>query len=423
MERTQTKSGPLLAVRLDSGPKSSYAPGDTIRGAVYRTTPIVAPRGQISISLKGQSVCKLLANPGGLPITEHSEFSFFNPPGPTQTLLDGPLHLEQGDSGGVWPFAITIPAVADQEAFSKGNTQDGSYLPLGQSGLPLPGSFTVGEVTGTSDAFVEYFLCAELHGDPKAHDHRRLATMPVTVRPRWPGPPVLDFQLQSRNLRWSVATYRLIPGMQQENLSLSQRSWEFFHSSKVPVFAGDIQVDAPAIIQLESPVPVPFRIRAVPRWDDTSDIVRHVPQEIKLLSLSVSLISRTEVKCAGYPSAYLGRSERVVDLLVDASLQELGREMLIPCTADGPPLDVGELIGLQVGYTGRMGQAGQVLHDVYPSFTTFNIKHFHFLKWKMQFSVAGKKFKMGLPQSAITVLPPPSEIGDSVIKPPPPCEP
>ena len=412
MVKTRVSSGPPLGIRLDAGPRISYAPGDTIRGVVYRETHVVSPHAHIRISLSGRSVANLLASGGGQPVTEHNEFCFFESPGLTQTLLDGPLHLEKGGSGGMWPFAITIPFVADQDAVIRGNTQDGSYLPLSgvdQSSVPIPGSFTVGRVSGTSDAYVEYFLCAELRGDRNIHGQRWLATMPVTARTRRHGPPVEDFQLQSKTLRWSVRTYRLDPSMQGAELSFSQKSRQTFQSRKVPVFAGELQVETPAVVQLESPILVPFRIRAVPRWDATSDIIQNMPQEIKLLSLSVALVSRTEVKCAGYPSSYLGRSERVIDLLVDASIQELGREIFIPCTASGPPLDIGKLICLQVGYDGRMGQTNKVHHDVYPSFTTFNIKHFHTLKWEIQFSVAGEKVKMGLPPAIVTVLPPPSE--------------
>ena len=94
--------------------------------------------------------------------------------------------------------------------------------------------------------------------------------------------PLADFDLKTRIYPACIRTQRLIPGMENAELSFRQKTQKLLGSSKVPLLWYNVHVDYPAVIQLENPIPIPFKVRVVINRQRTSDIIVDVPQKIEL---------------------------------------------------------------------------------------------------------------------------------------------
>ncbi|KAH7236522.1 hypothetical protein BKA59DRAFT_496721 [Fusarium tricinctum] len=328
-----------------------------------------------------------------------------------QKIFQGPLHIESGRNEQVWPFAITLPQYVDPK-YVQGERQKESYLPLGTADHVLPSTFTH-PTSGSTEAFVEYFLQATLVLTGQGHVERPEATLPILLERRSPDPPRADFGLKGSKNRQSVSTYRLIPGMGDAKLSFSQNLKQIFAASSVPTFLFDILVDVPTIIQLDNPNPIPFRINVVPDWKATSEVIRDIPQQIKLTSVSIRIVTSTEILCEGTFSPHDKLKKTETDLCIMTALGNLAGDINIPCTEDSSPIDIGELIDLRLGHSGpgfpkRYGPGDARFS---PSFTTYNIRLSHKLNWAIKGEIVGESFGAS-GTVALQLLMPSDERGD-----------
>lgn len=395
--RTYVYITPALGIDLFGGPEQYYLPGDTIHGCVYRQDHLVTPRARVRLSLQGRSKSHAADTANAREAYYTTQFDFFDDSDTTWVLHNGPVHIERGGAA-LWPFEINIPLAASPVALSKSGGQKSSHHPFGSedpASLELPPSFG-GDNIGLFDfgyAFVEYVLIAELRVFSQKSSQVEKSTLPIELKSSSVVHPLGDCRLRSKTLPWSVASYGLVPGMQEAGLSFSQHARRLFHSSKVPTFLCNINVDMPTIIQLENPSPIPIHIHARPRWDRTSEVIRDVPQQIKLREVSIVLEIVTEVKSMGTVVAHYGIGRKKANLEVDEAASALRRDVFIPCDPDEPPLDIGSLIGFRVGHHGRIGQTNRSPCQIYPTSTRFNIKRTYRLHWKMKFSIAGEDSK------------------------------
>lgn len=231
-----------------------------------------------------------------------------------QQLHKGPIHVPSSSSPVSWEFALEIPTRPSPRAVaSEMNDPEASYLPIGASsiaGNPLPSSFyTSGRRRNTRfDAYVEYHLEATLAQQNSSHHGSDLlaATLPIRIRAPPMPYPLSDFDLRRRSAQFAASSYRLVPGMEDAELTFKQKSKKFFGSSKVPTFGFTLQYDCPSVIQLDNPAPVPFRMRVVPDGRRTSEVLQGVPQVVTLSSLEMVLKADTCVIAPGTFGAHTG---------------------------------------------------------------------------------------------------------------------
>lgn len=233
-----------------------------------------------------------------------------------QQLHKGPIHVPSSSSPVSWEFALEIPTRPSPRAVaSEMKDQEASYLPLGASSIadyPLPSSFYTSGRRGNTrfDAYVEYHLEATLvqQGSSSHHHGGDLlaATLPIRIRAPPMPYPLSDFDLRRRSAQFAAASYRLVPGMEDAELTFKQKSKKFFGSSKVPTFGFTLQYDCPSVIQLDNPAPVPFRVRVVPDGRRTSEVLQGVPQVVTLSSLEMVLKADTCVIAPGHFGSHTG---------------------------------------------------------------------------------------------------------------------
>ena len=387
MPPTIIKSGPALGIRLDDQKGTSFAPGDTIVGHVYREARAISPRACVTISLHGRSKTKKVESSGQSQSTYRGRSNLLTGQEGEVKLYDGPLHVEVGGAGANWPFALPVPRTFDFQKSIGGASRGQSFAPPGGSAAPvqqpLPSSFGVGSggFSTSMVAFVEYWLVAKVMMEGHGTCDIQEAILPVRIWAVSPGPPIVNFKPKPWRRPASVSSQRLVPGMENAKLTFTQKAQKFFGSSKVPNFAFNIEVQAPSVIQLANPNPIPFLLRVKPIRDQTSEIVRDASPKVKLEQLNLYLKADTVVLCPGTFSAHHGHAAQRTDLGVATSISALGKTIYLPNASGERPLNVGKLIGLRVG---RLA---------FPSFLTANISHAHRLKWEIHLKIADEDVK------------------------------
>lgn len=230
-----------------------------------------------------------------------------------QQLHKGPVHVPSPSEPVSWEFALEIPTRASPRALaSEMKDPDASYLPLGPASIAeaaLPSSFaTSGRRRNTRfEAYVEYHLEASLTQQGSGSHHDTVtASLPLHIRAQPMPYPLTDFDLVRRSHPLSATSYRLVPGMEDAELTFKQKSKKFFGSSKVPMFGFTLHYDLPRVIQLDNPAPIPLRMRAVPDARRTSEVLRGAPQVIMLTWLEMVLKADTCVIAPGHFGSHTG---------------------------------------------------------------------------------------------------------------------
>lgn len=400
MPQTRHYSTPELGIQT---PGSTISPGDTIHGTISRAAHIVAPRALVTISLHGRSKTKieLSTGPDHATTTYRAAFNFFNPAATTQVLFNGPLHVERGADHAAWHFALTIPRTVDTGALISSCSPKASYECIGTPDRALPESFAFSHrgALGSFEGYVEYYLQATLQVYSNKPVRAQVATLPLFIRTPSPEPPIAYFmphvqRIDRRRYRpYKFLSHRLVPGPEDIKPSLLQKAQRLLHWKSVPVLGVEFEVEAPRVVQLEHPAPMRFCIRAIPDWERTSGVIHGVPQLIRLDSVSLRIVARTDVLCMGT------LNPRHVSVKHSAPLSGYtnveGRERYLPFSPYDPPLDVGDLTDLRVGYGGSIGGTSAGAERLCPAFTAFNIRHGgHTLHWCIRVSLAGEKKKI-----------------------------
>jgi hypothetical protein len=337
-------------------------------------------------------------NHGNYQSSKHyrGRFNFFSPNETCQKLFDGPVHIHPNGDPQEWPFALTIPTNPSPRWVRAGNDRESSYLPLDEeyiARMALPSSFAnSGGWIEQFHAFVEYYLEAEFREENKSH--AATAELPFSLRAPSMPYPLADFDLKTRIYPARIRTQRLIPGMEHGELSFRQKTQKLLGSSKVPLLWYNVHVDYPAVIQLENPIPIPFKVRVVINRQRTSNIIVDVPQKIELTALNMELRACTSVRCAGTMSPH---SASGADKHRFGTVLGLRTPISIPSGSDAKALDIGALLelSLHTTYASAKGKPlSRFASQIYPGFTTFNIRHHHRLRWGFILKIEGESTRV-----------------------------
>ncbi|KAK2766646.1 hypothetical protein FQN54_005957 [Arachnomyces sp. PD_36] len=423
-------SSPDLGIRLQDG-KTSFQPGDTVTGYIYRTTPTISSHAQCTVSLHGRAGSRVRTGSAYSSTDTYGIFKFFDPRRTTQVLYANvPLTIgpsgegDGGAAGAKWYFSITIPTSADSGSVAaSGFSQDQSYLSLNPHDIatqPLPPTFQLSS-TGV-EAAVEYYLKARLELSGKSNGFfagltgfkAHKAVLPLQVDSGSPRSSTRDFQLKGQTITRHVVSQRLVPGMENAKLSFLQKTQKAVASSKVPHLALQIRVEVPQVLQLMNENTVPFLVGIEPIWDETSEVLRGMDQNITLDCFKVHVKPTTSVRVQHsvfrslLSESYASRD--VMKLVTVDKLRPLDKKIQIPCgsteTSKGPGLvDVGWLVNFNLGERITRKLARERWETkIFPSFTTYNIQHTHELSWELSGMIAGEKIQLS-GSNPVTLLP------------------
>ncbi|OLN86179.1 hypothetical protein CCHL11_04150 [Colletotrichum chlorophyti] len=408
-------------------PSTPSFPGSVILGRVMRQAPVNAPSATVRVRLQGRAKAKLVVSRGESKSYYRSRFKFWSESAVVDTVHDGPV--SDADNGPLsWPFALAVPTHTSADALNFGLSEkerSASFVKVpGQitasAGIPeqpLPGSFYY-DYSGFSKkwhGFVEFWIEAELAVQGTAKSRARVfkATLPIRINsPPAPGPPITDFRLETRNMPGCVSSHRLVPGMEDGELSFRQKRQRFFGSSKVPSLRYVLQVRYPTVIQLGSPSTIPFLLRVIPDREKSSEIIADVSQTLTIKSVELEVRTTVSIICPGtfdWHSTDQTRKVLLASTSTFSSLIEGG--VALPFGADEKPLDLGALLGIKVDAMGRVLKEGRETpinsapdSIIVPTYTTYCVKTEHELVWQVALTVAGESWKCSTTQKLL-VLP------------------
>lgn len=407
MPPTVAISCPALGIRLE-GSRSRFSPGDVIVGTIYRTSPTVAPNARLTIKLHGKSEASMILARSMTHGDYYGQFNLIDSQATTQVLqADRPLHIEATGEGISWPFALTIPTRINHESLIGPRISHRSaFLPLSPEEVAvqsLPSAFRSRGFRSGIGAFVEYVLEAELELQERGKTKISRAALPLQVQQFLTEPPITDFQLKKHSFDRRITSQRLIPGVKDSGLSFTKMAQHFISSSKLPNLSFKVHVELPTHLQVENTNYMPLRLGIEPIWSHTSEIIHEVPQKIKLESLAMRLKPTMKVECGELKAC----DSQEIELISSAAVRNLSEEVYMSWGTLGPTdsknrpeiefIDVGGLLDFRLGRYN--------LGRLYPSFTTYNIKHTHQLSWEIRGAFDDEKIKMAASQD-VTVLPP-----------------
>ncbi|CAL5868292.1 uncharacterized protein PFLUO_LOCUS2516 [Penicillium psychrofluorescens] len=425
MPQATLQRSPELTIVLDKG--TTFRGGETIRGHVIRKSPFVDPDASILIRLYGRTKVKIRFNSGMTHREYRSCFNFFGGSSEFHKIHQGPIHIPPNSSeNDRWPFAIALPKHPDLASLKRNNEDERSYLTLSDaSSQGLPPTFyvrahSVGRVV---EGYVEYHLEATLLGSGKKNSGKQgnQATQPLCVRPISSPNPITDFDTKHHSeFRQRIVSQRLVLGVDSK-IPVGQRIKKMLGSSQIPGYSFSLQLDFATILQIGNPSTIPLRLQVKTMWEDTSEILRKKPQMIVVKQFTLTLLSTTH-----YTSKRL-RPDELKDtsslILADYTRKQVHKEaynasptpsgvkadvppsvdtLFVPQDNASPPIDLGIALGIQT----PMSCKGA---EIYPTFTTYNIKNEHHLEWKLDLSIAGEIAKYEGKQP-VTVIGPSSSV-------------
>lgn len=413
---TSKQSGLVLGISLEGGDHQTYAPGDTIIGYIHRSAQIVSPDASVHIRLHGRSKSKLTKQKSGNSgsTTYRGRFNLVDDRQNAQKLFQGPVHIPQDRSVTAWPFAITIPTHVNCNTLRKVPVDQETFIPIDAASVvnhKLPPTMS-GSDTGwgsSMEGFVEYFLKAELRTTRKGSWDCYEAFLPIALRASFPDPPIYSFKPRCLRYIRQVASQKLLPGRKDDELSSMEKLKKHMGTKSVPMLTVNLQVEAPTILQLENPNIIPFRVRVVPDWSYTSEIIRDQPQKVKLTYAEIELETITSIICEGTFSSKRESCSSKVDLRIWEKVWKIGKDIEVPCTGDWPPLDIGELVGLRLTYGAAKSLRFPATVLSSTAFT-YNVQQKHHLKWTVHCDIVGESIK-AVGREAIQILPA-SDTGD-----------
>lgn len=248
---------------------------------------------------------------------------------------------------------------------------------------------------------VEYAINARLNYIHRGARRVFYTTLPITLRHPLDSSARLGETKECHIYHpLKIQSQRLLPGMEDVELSLGQKTRRLFHSSKVPEFWYEITMGMPTAIQLNSSEPFPLVFTFLPRDDKTSGSIKNHPQKIHIKWVNLRLHCTTAVMAASnLRENYAQKDQQIyeVNLHLQKVFDELGTSLVISSTGKGnEPINLGNMFQLNLRSDG-LYTAGKRLvrwpsiNSIYPDFTAYGIKHTHSLEPSVSLSIAGEE--------------------------------
>ncbi|CAI0645304.1 unnamed protein product [Colletotrichum noveboracense] len=427
MPPTSRANNDKLSIELLDPSVPSF-PGSVIGGHIVRKAPLDAPSATVRARLLGRAKAKLVSDNGNSKSTYSSRFPFWDESDISDIVHEGAIDTGAEESLS-WPFSLKIPTDVSEKAVNRGlkDKEKRDYFikaPLKTDGAaeipgqPLPGTFHYSN-SGFSKkwhGYVEFWIEATItvKSTKERVGKTFQATLPIRVNskpPPWP--PISDFELTTRKCPGCVSSHRLVPGMEQAELSFKQKTRKFFGSSKVPSLNYAVEMKCPAVIQLGNPATIPFTLSAIPNWEKTSEVIANVPQVMTIKSVTVEIETTTSIICPGTLDTHSAdKSWKMLLAKTSQDVEPVDGSLALTCGSNEKPLDLGAVLGVKLDVLGRVIDAhtgkfaGPAGVKIEPSYLTYCMKVEHMLLWEIKFVVgeeswgcSGKQKLRVLPQS------------------------
>lgn len=323
--------------------------------------------------------------------------------GAQDVVRDGPLHHPENSNDPLsWPISVQIPTMPSPSV-GKGHTDVTSFTPLENPSTFLAGTFSAhgSDYPNRLEGVVEYAIHARLnyihHGAHKVF----YTTLPITLRHPVDSSVRLGESKECRiHQPLKIQSHRLLPGMEDAELSLGQKARKLFNSSKVPEFWYEITMQMPTAIQLNNREPFPLVFGIFARDDKTSEGIMAHPQKIQINWVNLRLHCTTGLMApSNLRENYAQKDQETnkMNLHLHKVFDELEAPLMVSSTGKGnEAIHLGNMFQLNLKSDGLYTADKRVvrwpsLNSIYPDFTAYGIKHTHFLEPSVNLSIAGEE--------------------------------
>lgn len=174
-----------------------------------------------------------------------------------------------------------------------------------------------------------------------------------------------------------------------------------------------------SVLQKNSPYQIPFLVRAIPEWEDTTECISDVPQVIDINEVTLTLRSTSSLmgfaQVTPGATALVHENHSVTKITLGAYTKSkdtgptqqkhphagtcseacaLGgcfpassNPLSLSVSNDSEPLDLGQMLDMKL-------QNEQLHVQEVPTFVTYNIKRKYVLEWRISLEVAGEILKV-----------------------------
>jgi hypothetical protein len=418
MGLTKAENSPGLSFELDSV-RVRYSPGDIISGRVVLNTTDEVSIGRVVVSLWGRAKSRIIQQHGQAVTYHRGRTQFFK----KELVLYEGQYTHKADVYR-WPFELVIPDHADPASILSGEkwkTKDHFRGTADEKNIDLtlpPSCYHSRHMFGRhAEGFVEYVLDVTLTEPDGMHHIRgpqsKQSTLPIIYHPLSTPEPILNYNFTMDQRSFTISTLKLLPEHAGTSLGFKDRARSIFQRDSIPKFSFSLAVQAPSIIQLMHPDPIPFFITATPDLSSgmtTIDTSTSLPT-VRLKAAKVEL--KTYIRC------------RAAGTFSDCKTYEIP---IVPCKTLNQPLkmvrgqttqseatlNLGRLCDMRLG-NAKLGSRLET--PLTPNFTTYNVSRSYHLLWELEIECAEKTEKFSSVKNGpeCTVILPPATIGvDSI---------
>ncbi|EHY53388.1 hypothetical protein HRR83_003595 [Exophiala dermatitidis] len=385
-------SSPGLSIEFDHA-RHHYSPGDVITGRVSLHTVSETSIGRVAVEFWGRAKSRIIQSHGQSATFHRGRMLFFRQ---EKTLYQGQYTHKPGTFS--WPFEFVVPEQADpicilnSESWKPKEDFMSTHGPDLDLSLPMSmyhKSYSLGR---QADCYIEYVLEASVTEPEGVHTIRKpqtkTATYPIILHPLSTPEPIQDYEYVTDSYPVTISTLKLLPENNNAGTttsSIREAARSIFQRDTIPRFSFKLTIQAPSIIQLFHPEPIPFRIRAIPdlRPEHTTiDLAKGDLPEVTLKSARLKL--KTYIRCRA-PGTYDDSKSYEISLL---STKQVDRPLLPQgLSANDTVVDLGQLFNLHLG---NATVGSRLEEPLCPSFTTYNISRSYRLLWDLEVECAGK---------------------------------
>ncbi|KIX94584.1 uncharacterized protein Z520_09630 [Fonsecaea multimorphosa CBS 102226] len=410
MGLTKAENSPGLSFEFNN-PRQHYSPGDVISGRVILNTAADSAIGKLVVSFWGRAKSRIIQQHGQTVTYHRGRTQLFKK---ELVLYDGQYTHKPGSFS--WPFEFAVPEQAEATSILSGEkwkpkehysaTTDGNNLDLT---LP-PSCYHRRHMFGRqAECFIEYVLEANLTEPEGLHHIRgpqsKVSSYPIVFHPLSTPEPIENYSLTTDQRLFTFSTLKLLPEHAGTSLGFRDRARSIFQRDSIPRFSFNLAVQAPSIIQLFHPNPIPFLITATPDLSPMNTTIDTSTSFPTVILRSAKIELKTHVRCRA-AGTFADSKTYEIPVLPSKALNHPLTMSYGMTTASEATLDLGKLCDLHLG-NAKLGSRLET--PMCPSFTTYNVSRSYHLLWELEIECAEKTEKFSSvkngPEIAI-ILPP-----------------
>ena len=413
MGLTKAENSPGLSFELDN-PKTHYSPGDIVSGRVVLNTADDVALGKVVVSLWGRAKSRIIQQHGQAVTYHRGRTQLFK----QELVLYEGQYTHKPDTFR-WPFEFIVPEYADPGSILSGerwkqkdhfrSTADEDKLDL-----TLPAScYHSRHMFGRhAEGFVEYVLDVTLTEPDGLHHIRgpqsKESTLPISFHPLSTPEPIQNYNFTTDQRPFTISTLKLLPEHAGTSLGFKNRARSIFQRDSIPKFSFNLTVQAPTIIQLMHPSPIPFLITATPDLSPgmtTIETSLSLPT-VTLKAVKVELKAHLRCRAAG---TFSDSKTYEIPIVTSKILNQPLAMVRGSTSASDVTLDLGQLCDMRLG-NAKLGSRLET--PLTPNFTTYNVSRTYHLLWELEFECAEKteKFTSIKNGPECTVILPPATV-------------